>query len=82
MKVGKRGSPPPIKRPKPARNWFALSDRERERLDFFVNEHPYSCGRGRDDFTLRFTSTGIGTRVVVKCKGCGKKEDVSEYESW
>jgi hypothetical protein len=60
------------------RDWFRVSDVERKSIAAFVKKHHGPAL----DFTLRFTATGIGTKIVVKCQGCGKEADVSDYESW
>jgi hypothetical protein len=62
-------------------DWFTVSDVERKRLAAFAQKHPYGHGPAMD-FTLRFTATGVGTRLIVRCQGCNEEADVSDYESW
>lgn len=58
---------------------FALSSEEHDQAELFAAEHR-DCKS--NSFTLKFTATGVGTKIVVKCKGCGKKKDISEYDRW
>jgi len=32
--------------------------------------------------TYSFTPTSIGTAVTVECNICGKKENITDYDSW
>lgn len=34
------------------------------------------------DFNIHIRGCGIGRAVIVKCKGCGDKEDITDYECW
>lgn len=37
---------------------------------------------GKDTFTYEITPTGIGDVTEIVCSRCGKREDITEYESW
>lgn len=58
-----------------------LSDAERVAAEAFTTRHPYACGP-RNDFSIRYTATGVGTQVAITCHGCGQTEDVTDYASW
>ncbi len=64
-----------------ATGFFALPPIELERAAEFAKDHPYGCGR-KTDFSIRFTATGLGVRVVITCHGCGQTADISDYDTW
>lgn len=73
---------PKVEEVKTARNFFDMNEVEVTKANDFIKKHPYSCGKGKSDFRVRYTATGVGTKIVVKCMGCKAKLDVSDYASW
>lgn len=35
-----------------------------------------------DAYKIKVTATGIGDAITIKCKNCGKEEDITDYDSW
>jgi|WetSurMetagenome_2_1015567.scaffolds.fasta_scaffold264210_5 hypothetical protein len=60
---------------------LALDVVEQERYDKFQKEH-YDKHKFRGGTPVTLTPTGVGVHVEVKCPKCGKKKDISNYESW
>lgn len=64
---------------------FELSAVEIERAEVFRRLHGSKLGRHRHmanpRFTYALTPTGLGTKVIIRCK-CGVEKDITEYESW
>lgn len=59
---------------------LTLSEVELARAREFTMKHPYGCSS--NSFSTVLTATGAGTKVVIKCGGCGEEKDVSDYDSW
>lgn len=57
---------------------FKLSVLEQLRYEAFKLRHK-KCHKGT---TIQFIPTGIGNRVVVACKQCGRKLDITDVGSW
>lgn len=57
---------------------FTLTQKEQAAISLFKLEHK---GHG-PEFEYTFIPTGVGIKVCVKCKGCGKVKDVTDYNSW
>ena len=51
------------------------ASRERE----FRAKHYKSC---ESNASIILTGTGIGTSVVMKCHKCGKKENITDMDTW
>lgn len=60
---------------------LTLSKEELEKAAEFTLEHPYACGVS-NDFSVRYTASGVGTKKLLTCLGCQKEEDVTDYDSW
>lgn len=56
-----------------------LTDKERKSLKKFKKKH---FNDGHSACSVIFTETGIGRKVEVRCNGCFKIKDISDYESW
>lgn len=64
---------------------YALNDIEKVKLGKWVAEHQTYCPRVKryHDFSLAFSHEGgIGIGVTAICKTCGKKHDITDYETW
>lgn len=65
-----------------ARMPFIFTETEAERYYNFRRKH-YSrgcdCNKG---FSISFVGDGIGTSYEVICNHCGKREDITDEESW
>jgi hypothetical protein len=64
---------------------FTLNDKQDRKVKKWFSEHDCNevAKRARHrSLRYSFTPTGIGDSIVVKCTGCKKKLDVTEYESW
>ena len=33
-------------------------------------------------FSYRYTPTGIGTGITIRCNYCGEEEDITDYSTW
>jgi predicted RNase H-like nuclease (RuvC/YqgF family) len=58
-----------------------LSEKE---LDLYTNfrvQHYKSCHNG-STFTITLSGTGIGEVIEVACPVCGRKQDITDTESW
>lgn len=62
---------------------FELTDREVKAFNDFKQNHKCKLKKRSDKvfYTISFTSNGIGDNVKVKCS-CGKKIDITDYDSW
>lgn len=64
-----------------------ISIPELNKINNFYIRH-YRCYKKADsknpnsDFNIKARATGIGLSIVVKCKCCGEKEDVTDYSVW
>ena len=57
---------------------FRLNENEQSSASLFKLEH-----KGHTpSFQFIFQSTGIGVKVQIKCPGCGKVKDITDYKSW
>jgi hypothetical protein len=52
-----------------------LNEKEEQRSNEFKLKH---CG----NIHYEIYPTGIADKIVIVCDGCGKKEDISDYDSW
>ena len=52
-----------------------LNEKEEQKSNEFRSKH---CG------TIHYElhPTGIATKIIIVCEGCGKKEDISDHDSW
>ena len=62
----------------------ALNEVEQKHLNKFLVEHQVYCPEIRNscNYSLVFSTTGIGVGVDVKCGFCGEKHDITDYGSW
>jgi rubrerythrin len=60
---------------------LVMSDKEQEAEKEFRDKHYKSCKNG-NEFIYTLTGTGIGTGIEIQCPVCGKKEDITDTESW
>ncbi len=67
---------------------FELSDTQIKQVDEFKKKHREcfkgmpTATEGNYPITYSFTPGGIGTIAVIKCNGCGKELNITEYENW
>ena len=61
---------------------FELSDTQEEFIDKWYDCHVCTDVLDKGALAYEFSSTGIGTRVVVRCTLCNAAIDVSEYDKW
>ena len=52
-----------------------LDEVEESRVEAFAAKH---CGQ----IYYKVWNTGIGTKIVICCEGCGAEEDISDYDCW
>lgn len=57
---------------------FSLNQKEQASEALFKLDHK---GHG-PDFEYTFIPTGVGIKVRIKCKGCGKSKDITDYSTW
>lgn len=67
---------------------FELTDSEEDKVFAFKEQHK-ECTKNMPDatdgkypFTYSFTPGGIGTVVKVRCNGCGKETNITDYDNW
>lgn len=67
---------------------FELVKSQEEKIEAFKKEHK-DCFKkmpmateGNYPLTFLFTPGGIGTIAKVKCNGCGKELNITDYENW
>lgn len=58
-----------------------FTDHENERIEEFFMRH-YECDKNGTKIRLTCKPTGVGTSIVVSCRKCKMKEDISDYENW
>ncbi len=51
------------------------------KFDKFYNRHISTCDN-YSEYTIKLRTSGIGIHVMITCKVCGEKQDVSNYDSW
>lgn len=66
--------------------WFDLTEKETEKANKFIQEHK-ECARAIRDpigtsFVFEITPTSIGTFSSIKCLGCKKSENLTEYDKF
>ena len=67
---------------------FKLSDKEEQSFEEFRDKHKKCTDKlpmatdGKYPFTYVFTPGGVGTIVKVRCNGCGKEENITDYDNW
>ena len=67
---------------------FELSDKEYESAEAFKKEHracteKLPCATdGKYPFTYSFTRGSIGSIVKIKCNGCGKEQNITDFDNW
>lgn len=59
----------------------ALSDVEAERISLFRARHYENC-KNAGTYLFELSGTGFGETISIQCPICGKKEDVTDTESW
>ena len=57
---------------------FRLNEVEEAASALFKLEHKGHA----PSFQYIFQSAGIGVKVQIKCPGCGKVKDITDYNSW
>ena len=57
---------------------FRLNENEQNSASLFKLEHKGHA----PSFQFIFQTTGIGVKVQIKCPGCGKVKDITDYKSW
>ena len=57
---------------------FKLNEKEQSSASWFKLEHKGHA----PSFQFIFQSAGIGVKVQIKCPGCGKVKDITDYKSW
>lgn len=57
-----------------------LTEIENKAAEHFMWKH--RCKLGQRVLQLIATPTGLGLNIEAKCLNCGKKKDISDYESW
>lgn len=66
---------------------FTLLEKERQRLEWWLEDHYSRCPFYNKDecrsgtLTFCFTPTGVGDAIEVRCQ-CGSKVNITDYESW
>jgi len=58
---------------------FVIEGLEKENYNKFVKSHKKKCKRMC--LSYRFSETGIGLAIDVKCV-CGVEKDITDYGSW
>ena len=59
-----------------------VNDEEHAKFNAWYSEHKKTCYGSYDDVQVRFSSTGIGTRIQVVCPHCVETVDITDYTSW
>ena len=54
---------------------ITITPLEVERYNTFKSAHCSSI-----DIIINFT--GIGTKITLKCTGCGETKDITDYDTW
>lgn len=58
-----------------------LSDKELNLYRKFREQHYKSCRNG-STFVITLSGTGVGEMVELACPICGRKQDITDSESW
>lgn len=58
-----------------------LSEKELNSYRKFRGQHYKSCHNG-GTYVITLSGTGIGESIEVACPVCGKKQDITDLESW
>ncbi len=64
---------------------FSLNDTEQERAEKFESEHKHpdvERGAISGGLQYRFTPTGLGSAVVVRCTICNEETNITDFASW
>lgn len=65
---------------------FSLDPIEEKRYNQFLQDHDIRCGFGKNTvggkISITFTPTGLGMIKVVRCKACGKEENITNFDNW
>lgn len=64
-----------------------MTPKELEDIEKFKSKHRKSkCytqnGTGSMKFKITMEATGVGEALTIKCCGCKKKKDVTDYDGW
>lgn len=59
-----------------------MNNTEWERFLKFKEKHDKHYHNDSLKFKISLTSTGIGWAVTVKCCGCKKKKNITDYDGW
>jgi hypothetical protein len=61
-----------------------ISLKELETINEFEKNHSrcYHKYKKTSKFKIKATQTGLGYNVKVKCCGCKKSKDVTDYDTW
>jgi len=67
---------------------FKISDKVEPLVEDFKERHKKCTDElpmatdGKYPFTYMFTPGGVGTIVKIKCNGCGKEENITDFDNW
>lgn len=51
--------------------------------NFYLHHRACYILEGKTEaFEIKTTATSLGTNIEIKCKCCGEKKDVSDYDNW
>ena len=61
-----------------------FNSNELKALDNFYLHHRacYILEGKTESFEIKTIATGLGNKIEIKCKCCGEKKDVSDYDNW
>jgi len=63
--------------------FVSLTDTEIKSIHEFVYAHVVLKHCSRSDIRIKFKKGGgIGTGLDIKCKSCGARKDITDYDSW
>lgn len=67
--------------PFPKDKFVSLTQKEIEAIHDFMHEHcaVKNCGR---DFTIKVISGDVGSPIFIKCRICGDRKNITDYNSW
>ena len=61
-------------------DFVSLSDAEIKSVHNFMHEHVVLMGCNRD-FVITTESNAIKNSVIIECKTCGDKKDITDWDS-
>lgn len=61
---------------------FELSDTQEQFVDQWFERHVCIDNTDKNSLVYEFSSSGIGSCIIVRCSRCNAAIDVSEYDKW